>query len=445
MPQLTSKESEYFSPVRKVALYQEQASSDKQRSSKKKKKVSSKAGKDTDMSTEFYRLQVIYNDGGITIDVGSNQTIDDVMEIACYKWLNILRNGDGLVDEHSWTVKGPPLTKFENIYRDRWGDRRTMEWRDAHKICEQSKQMISANEKLKNIKGFQNATSLSVVYGVQCSTKFQIKMVGKGTTKMAIDFPYRVPSAADKAAERFHLSSPTSLYHPPPSSPNLNAIFPHANKAMFGHGNRWICPYPTSLTNGGFICGEFQRGYDVLFLPYKSSSLHEALVIMDSLMSKYPEYKCDSSSRIGLPVNLSSAREAKYKAYIQEPGCDDRINDFIPNKKFHAFVNPRNRTVSRIDERKLQSYYNFVTRMFPRCADQYGKGLWASYRNGKVIIGEGNDKSGEERGVPFSIYVEASYKVRSLHEFFCICETLFAEAGKMKISELEGLFGSLRM
>lgn len=438
MPQLTSKESEYFSPVRKVALHQEQTSSGKQRSSKKKKKVS-KAGKDTGMSTEFYELQIIYNDGGITIHVGSNQTVYDVMEIVCHKWLNILRNGDGLVDEHSWTVEGPPLIKSEYIYGDIYWDRRTMEWRDAHKICKQSNQMISANEKLKNIKGFM-FSSLSVVYGVQCSTNFQIKVVYKGTTKNGHCLPYQVPSAAYSTVEHFDLSSPTSLYHPPPYCPNLNVIFPNANKTMFGYGNRWICPYPTSPTNGGFICGEFQRRYDVLFLPYKSSSLHEALAIMDSLMSEYPEYECDSSSRIGLPVKLSSTREAKYKAYIQEPGCEDRINDFIPNKKFHAFVNPRNRTVSRIDEKKLQSYYNFVTPTFPHCAKNYGKGFWASYRNGKVVIGEGNDKSGEERGVPTSILIETSYKVRSLHEFLCICETLFVDAEKTKEFELEEWF-----
>ncbi len=440
MPQHTPTESDYFSPVRRIALYPGQASS-----SKKAKNVLKVGNGTPDALKEFFRLEVIYNDGGIKIDVRSNQTMDDVMEIVCSEWLNILRNGDGLVDDHSWTVKGPPLTTSEYINLDRSGDRRTMEWRDAHEICEQSKQMIPANEKLRNIKGFKTGMPLTVVYGIQSSTTFKIQMVGKGTTKSGHRFPYRVPSAADKFAERFYLSNPSFLYHPPPSSPNLNDIFPHTNKAMFGHGNRWICPYPTSPTNGGFICGEFHRSWDVLFLPYRSSSLHEALVIMDSVMSKFPEFKGDTCSRIGLPAMLSNARETKFKAYQQEPGCDNRANAFIPNKKFNAFVNPRNRIVSRIDGKKLCGYKNFVADMFPRCSDNYGKGLWASYRNGKVIIGEGKDRSGEERGVPMRIYVEASCKVQSIHEFFCICETLFARAMKMKVTELDSLFGSLRM
>ena len=48
--------------------------------------------------------------------------------------------------------------------------------------------------------------------------------------------------------------------------------------------------------------------------------------------------------------------------------------------------------------------------MFPNCAAKnYGKGRWVSYRNGKIIIGEGNDKGGEERGVPKSIYLRRSF------------------------------------
>ena len=440
MSQQTPTGSEYCSPVRKIALYSGQASS-----TKKAKNVSKGRNGTPVKSKDFYRLEVIYNDGGITIDVLANQTVDSVMEFVCFEWLNILRNGDGLVDDHSWTVKGPPLTTYENIDLDKCGDRRTLEWRDAHEICEKSREMIPATEKLENIKGFDTGMPLTVVYGVQRSTTFKIQMVGRGIAKWPNRFPYQVPSSAHKFAERFHLSNPSFLYHPPPSSPNLNDIFPHANKAMFGHGNRWFCPYPTSPMCGGFICGEFQRCFDVLFLPYKSSSLHEALVIMDSLMSQYPEFKGDSSSRIGLPLSLSNTREAKFKAYQQEPGCDNRINAFIPNKKFSAFVNPHNRIVSRIDGKKLREYKNVVANMFPSCSVNYGKGLWASYRNGKVIIGEGRDRSGEERGVPMHIYVEAPYKVRSLHEFFCVCETLLARATELSVPELDGLFGSLRM
>ena len=178
MSQQTPTGSEYCSPVRKIALYSGQASS-----TKKAKNVSKGRNGTPVKSKDFYRLEVIYNDGGITIDVLANQTVDSVMEFVCFEWLNILRNGDGLVDDHSWTVKGPPLTTYENIDLDKCGDRRTLEWRDAHEICEKSREMIPATEKLENIKGFDTGMPLTVVYGVQRSTTFKIQMVGRGIAK----------------------------------------------------------------------------------------------------------------------------------------------------------------------------------------------------------------------------------------------------------------------
>ena len=93
--------------------------------------------------------------------------------------------------------------------------------------------------------------------------------------------------------------------------------------------------------------------------------------------------------------------------------------------------------------------------IFPICSRNIGKGLWATYQNQKVIIGQGNGKGGEERGVPTHIYAEVSYNVKSLHEFFCICEVLFQQAEeegsknflerRAEAKELERHLASLRI
>jgi hypothetical protein len=104
--------------------------------------------KGTGSSREVFRLKVIFNDGGITIDAEANQTMIYVMGIVCSKWLNILRNGDGSIDAHPWKVRGPSLTEFVYIHRDACEDRRTKKWREAHEMCEKSKKSIPAYEKL---------------------------------------------------------------------------------------------------------------------------------------------------------------------------------------------------------------------------------------------------------------------------------------------------------
>lgn len=101
----------------------------------------------------MFHLKVIFNDGGITIDAGSNQTMAHGMGIVCSKWLNIIRNGDGSLDAHPRKVRGPPLTEFVYIYRDACEDRRTTEWREAYDMCEKSKKTIPAYEKFESIQG----------------------------------------------------------------------------------------------------------------------------------------------------------------------------------------------------------------------------------------------------------------------------------------------------
>ena len=430
----------FVCPVRAPPRYSEQAS---RANTETKVVISPKklspARKGTGSSRKVFRLKVIFNDGGITIDAAANQTMTHVMGIVCSKWLNILRNGDGSIDAHPWKVRGPPLTEFVYIYRDKVEDRRTKKWREAHELCEKSRQTILAYEKLESIQGLDEGRPLTVVYGIDHSTKFDIQLVQKYISKPGYRYPKLVPSVADKLAQSFHLYNPPKLCNPQPFCVNLDDIFPFANKAMFQCGERWVCPFPSSPSNGGFICGEFQRRFDVLFLPYKSSCLNEALVVMDLAMMKYPEKAGEINSRLALPLALPFGKEAKFNVYMQEPGCESRICDLISNKKFNKFLSNNNKVVWRINDDQRRKYVNIIHSMFPICSSEYDNGRWASYRNRKVIIGEGNDKGGEERGVPRKVLAEVSCNVRSLHEFFCICEALFKRIEKEEAEEIERL------
>jgi hypothetical protein len=383
---------------------------------------------------EVYRLKAIYNDGGITFDIGANQTLHQVMRIVCSKWLNILRDGDGTIDSHPWHIQGPPLPKSK-LFKYYDTESEDYEILEVFRVClfntyENPNKPLRAKAKLENIQRLDTGRSLTVKYDPDHPTKFEIQLVHKYYAKSGSRFPRVVPSAADELAKSFR------SYKPPKLCANLNSIFPHANKAMFHRGERWVCPYPSSSSNGGFIGGEFKIFFDVLFIPCKSSCLFEALVLMDRTMKKYPEKEdyFEQKCRLAFPVKLTKAKEAKFTSYTEQPTIQHAVDNLIPNKQFDTVADCPKRNVTRINEADLEEYTNILDSMFPHCAKNYGKGRWATYRNGKVLIGEGNDMGGKERGIPKSIYAEVSYNVKSLHEFFCVCEALFQQNGVNRIT-----------
>ncbi|MGK3745528.1 MAG: hypothetical protein ACI90V_012389 [Bacillariaceae sp.] len=371
--------------------------------------------------TNVFRLKTIHNDGGTTFDVKADQTVECVANMVWSKELSNRRDGDGSIDDPRFKIYGPPLSKPDDKYRD------SKEYHQALSKYEDSVKPLLRSEKLRDIERLEPGCSLRVEYdtGVNRKTNFEIQLIK--TYKVIYDdtkFPRLIPSAADKRVASLYMSNPTP-------SMDVDAIFPFANIAMFppADSNRWVCLFPSSPSNGGFIGGEFRRFYDVLFMPAKSSSLFEALVVIDHTMKKYPEYLTydnkgsQSHCRIAFPLKLTKAKEAKYNAYWnKEP---HGVRDLIPNQQFNTVVGCPYKFVTRIKEGQLLKYKNILDSMFPKCSLAYGNGRWASYRNGKVIIGEGNDKGGKDRGVPKEIYDEVSYKVRSLYEFLCVCEALF--------------------
>jgi hypothetical protein len=264
--------------------------------------------KNLSMSLPVYRLQVVANDGGIVFDVGSHQTLKTVMNIACSKWINIVRNGDGGVDDHHWEIKKrqekaptPPGRKTPK-YDPVWAV-----YHQAYTAHVEADSPLSPRTQLGTIRWLKPGQSFQVTYDFGWPSNFEIKLL---TTKKFAgqSLPARVPSAADRNARSL------VPYQLPLKSPNLNDIFPHANDVMFQSGNtRWICPYPCSQSCGGYVGGEFQRHYNVVFLPAKCSNLNEALSAIDRAMKKYPEDEGEQHAdfakcRLAFPVNLTAAK-----------------------------------------------------------------------------------------------------------------------------------------
>jgi hypothetical protein len=99
----------------------------------------------------------------------------------------------------------------------------------------------------------------------------------------------------------------------------------------------------------------------------------------------------------------------------------------IPAKKYTTVLYCKKLEVVRLTEDKKIKYADVMSHMFPASSEAYKKKLWASYRNGKVIISEGFDSG--ERGVPKpdAILAQVTKKIQSLHQFFCVCEALFRQ------------------
>mmetsp|Transcript_63809 Transcript_63809/g.71323 ORF Transcript_63809/g.71323 Transcript_63809/m.71323 type:complete len:403 (+) Transcript_63809:210-1418(+) len=372
--------------------------------------------------SKVYRFKIMHDDGGMTFDMESEQSVERFLAMV-WLWLSILRDGDGSIDDPRLKIYGPPLPKPDCKYCD------SKEYHQAFSKYEKSIKPLLRSQKLKNVGRLEIGCSFRVEYdtGVNRKTSFEIQLVKtykiiRNDTK----FPKVIPSIANKRV--------VSLYmHQPTPTMVLDDIFLHANNAMFPpNGNRWICPFPSSPCNGGFIGGEFTRYYDVLFMPSKSSSLFEALVVMNHTMKKYPETisydekGSNSHCRIALPRNLTKATQSKYNAYMAKK--PNAVYDLISNRQFKSVADCKYKLVNRVPESELSKfnmYKEILESMFPKCSFAYGNGRWASYRNGKVITSDGNDKGGQDRGVPEHVYDEVSYNVRSLHEFLCVCEALF--------------------
>lgn len=83
----------------------------------------------------------------------------------------------------------------------------------------------------------------------------------------------------------------------------------------------------------------------------------------------------------------------------------------------------------RVTEGDLHNYDDVISSSFPMCSKAYKDGLWASYRRDKVVVSKKKDsrESPQERGIPKVVLAEKNIKIESLHEMFCVFESLFLQ------------------
>jgi hypothetical protein len=279
---------------------------------------------------------------------------------------------------------------------------------------------------------------LNVEYDFCSETRFHIRFDSIQETKARL--PHVVPAEAEEVANTF------VPYTPPANSQNIDMVYPLANDIMFASGKAvWVCPYPTSGTSAGFVEGGAKYGSDIVFLAVTSfSGLHEALVAIEKGMKEYPELQ--GVSRMMFPIKMSKdyeerfqASEKYYKEFLEfkktynprdyhspRGGMDfDKFGKLPENIQYQLMCADSN-AVLRVTPEDMKKYDDAVLQeTFPRCTRAYHKGLWASYRRGKVLVAEGHDTG--ERGIPTKILAQvAQPNLTSLHDFFCVCETLFA-------------------
>ena len=126
--------------------------------------------------------------------------------------------------------------------------------------------------------------------------------------------PRITPDGADGLAKKFE------TFVPKDGTPNVNDLFPNANRMMFQTGSKWLCPYPCSPTSGGFVEGQGGDS-DLIFIPEPFESLEHALIAMDRASEKWPSKR--GYSRSVFATHLSERGEEYYSGNV------NRVQEFL--------------------------------------------------------------------------------------------------------------------
>eukprot|EP00980_Cylindrotheca_fusiformis_P005785 scaffold1209_cov136-Cylindrotheca_fusiformis.AAC.2 len=423
---------------------------------------------------ESYKYQVNCRGDGVVFEMDPNQsTLFDMMRVICDYWLDEYRNGDGGIDYHLWkfTRPEPEMPAFlkeaeEREYQDedsdddddddsddsmpQWTEEQRQIYLDYCIARSQSQEALPTNTTLKTFDDWwQIGTSASAQYDFGSTTYFDVRLVSKDNISKDIQLPRLSPDEADELAKTF------KPFVPQEGSPNMNDVFPHANRMMFQLGSKWLCPYPSSSTSGGFVEG-ISGDSDLIFIPEPFESLQHALIGIDRAAEECPDKS--GFSRMVFPMDLSSKANDYYtksQPLVQEyldflknvdhqrslrtvSGAMDMnaVSELSENIQYRLFC-PQSEFYYRLttnDVKKFES--SVIHEIFPLCAKAYKQGLWASYHRGKVKICKGEDSG--ERGVPKTLLRQVTYQVNSLHEFFCVAEALF------QIEQNNSVFSALK-
>ncbi|CAJ1948935.1 unnamed protein product [Cylindrotheca closterium] len=411
------------------------------------------------MMQESYKFQVDCRGGdGIQFEISPDQTLLHMMTLICEEWLDDYRDGDGAVYGHLWKFVRHDHTEYgredtttttaatASTTTTTAPTSNTHQWTQEQKMALDNYLMtrgefpdsLPINVPLKRFRWWNIGTSVPVEYDYGSTTSFHVRLVAKQTIADDIVLPRIALDEADKVAETF------VPFVPKAGSPNVNEIFPHANKMMFQMGSKWLCPYPCSPTSGGFVEGKGGDS-DLIFIPEPFESLQHALIGMDKVAAKWPQNK--GYSRSVFAMELSERGERYYtergkliQEYLDFAANNDtdrigisdmgHLSDYIQYQLFCPEVSVFYR-LTKEDVKNFEPAAAKVDEIFPLCAKVYRNGVWASYHRGKVKICKGNDSG--ERGVPKTVLAQVAHQVTSLHDFFCVCEALLQRVESNKV------------
>ncbi|KAL3939053.1 MAG: hypothetical protein SGBAC_006157 [Bacillariaceae sp.] len=403
---------------------------------------------------ESYKFQVNCRGGdGFVFEISPNQTILHMMSLICEEWLDDYRDGDGAVYDHLWKFMhhSDDIGYEANETAHQWTDEQATALDNYLTTRNEFPDSLPINVSLKRFQWWNVGTSVPVEYDYGSTTRFEVRLVAKERVDEEIVLPRIAPDAADKLAETF------CPFVPKERSPTLNDLFPHANRAMFEMGSKWLCPYPCSDTSGGFVEG---RGgdSDLLFLPDPFESLQHALIAMNRAAEEFPDETGCSRSVFAIELTervedyytqcgplvqeyLDFVKDVDQRSIRTASGAMDMraVGQLSENIQYRLFC-PQTKCFYRLTKEDVEEFEErsstTVDEIFPLSAKAYKNGLWASYHRGKVKICKGSDTG--ERGVPRAILAQVARECYSLHDFFCVTEALF------QMEKTNALFSALK-
>ena len=382
------------------------------------------------MAQEVLRFEVVNED--VVVDLRPDNTVFQLMKIICNEWLDDARGGDGGVHDHMWKIV-TPVSKHIGPFRSSG----TSLFEDGDEAQRGYEEEEHASTKLQDL-SFQPGMILRVQYDFGMTTNFLIalKSMKQVSEQDAAACPRKAESAAAAAV--------SALYSPPEGTPNLNDLFPHANKLLFQSCAQWIILFQNSEQCSLAVeAGPSAMG-DMVYAPNKFGSLTETLIVLNKAAK---EQHCswdreDAFSRFVFPLKMTQSDEEKYREFKRdhdefERVCEEKginkapmsitemANAGLSQDYIYRLCGPK-QVVVRVTQEDLATGVD-LDKAFPKTAAAHNAPYhWISYRRGKMMICKGKDSG--ERGIPTrdGILAQTHQEIQSLHELFCAAESLWA-------------------
>lgn len=370
------------------------------------------------------------------VDLRPDNTIFDLMAIICAEWLDDVRGGDGGVTSHMWQLVSPTSVLHVGPFADM---PRMDQCGDYNGEISESITKSTALSELAYLNSPGSKFKVEYDFGSTTSFRVVLKSIEDVTEEHANACPKLFLPATGEQPE----------YVPPQGTPNLNDMFPHANTFLFGEASiaKWILLFPMNMHCATTVeAGPSAMG-DMVFCPNKFSSAQELLVALDLAGQKQPPRttRPDAFSRMVFPAVLNSADEKKYKSFKEDLDAfharcaakglngdtaatlDTLGQTGMSDGDLHRLCGPAECSVRVTKDALDKSRAEFdFSKAFPKSSKAHDDKayVWISYRRGKMQICKGKEV---ERGIPESkgVVAESRRKIHSLHEFFCVAESLF--------------------